>query len=158
LSSLRRRCTGEKRGQSKQALGRSRGGFSTKIHLIVDGLGNPLDFQLTGGERHDVSQAPALLLAASAERNLSYVIADRGYDAQEFLQLIDSLGAIAVIPPRKNRRSARIYDSHLYKERHLVECTINKLKYYRRIFSRFEKLASRFLGFLSLAASLIWLR
>lgn len=88
----------------------------------------------------------------------TYVIADRAYDAQEFLDLIDGLGAIAVIPPRRNRTAPRSYDVHLYKERHLVECTINKLKYYRRIFSRFDKLASRFLGFLSLAAALIWLR
>jgi transposase len=128
----------------------------------VDGLGNPLDFLLTGGERHDISQAPALLVASTAERtihaNAMYVIADRAYDAQEFLNLIDHLGAIAVIPARENRKSPRTYDTHLYKERHLVECTINKLKYYRRIFSRFDKLASRFLGFLSLAASLIWLR
>lgn len=128
----------------------------------MDGLGNPLDFLLTGGERHDVSQAPALVMAATAGRTLdshpTYVIADRAYDAQAFLHLINQLGAVAVIPTRKNRKSPRNYDSHLYKERHLVECAINKLKYYRRIFSRFEKLASRFLGFLSLAASLIWLR
>jgi transposase len=128
----------------------------------VDGLGNPLGFLLTGGERHDVSQAPTLLRQSIADHNIlghtTYVIADRAYDAQEFLDLINELGAIAVIPPRRNRTAPRTYDLHLYKERHLVECAINKLKYYRRIFSRFDKLASRFLGFLSLAAALIWLR
>jgi len=159
---LCRRCAGGKRGQVEQALGRSRGGFSTKIHLIVDGLGNPLGFLLTGGERHDVSQAPTLLRESIADRSIlghtTYVIADRAYDAQGFLDLIDELGATAVIPPRRNRTTPRTYDIHLYKERHLVECAINKLKYYRRIFSRFDKLASRFLGFLSLAAALIWLR
>ena len=60
--------------------------------------------------------------------------------------------------PVRIESEAREYDQHLYKERHLVECFINKIKYYRRIFSRFDKLASRFLGFVSLAASLIWLR
>jgi transposase len=128
----------------------------------VDGLGNPLGFLLTGGERHDVSQAPTLLRQSIADHNIlghtTYVIADRAYDAQEFLDLINELGAIAVIPPRRSRTAPRTYDIHLYKERHLVECAINKLKYYRRIFSRFDKLASRFLGFLSLAAALIWLR
>ena len=128
----------------------------------MDGLGNPLGFLLTGGERHDVSQAPTLLLEATADHSIvghtTYVIADRAYDAQEFLDLIDELGASAVIPPRKNRTAPRSYDIHLYKVRHLVECAINKLTYYRRIFSRFDKLASRFLGFLSLAAALIWLR
>ncbi|MEA3338131.1 MAG: IS5/IS1182 family transposase, partial [Chloroflexota bacterium] len=59
---------------------------------------------------------------------------------------------------RKNRTEPRYYDVHLYKERHLVECFINKIKQYRRIFSRFDKLARRYLGFLRFAATLIWLR
>ena len=141
-------------GQSQQALGRSRGGFSTKIHVNVDALGNPLRFVLTGGQRHDFSQAEALLMDFIFER----VIADRAYDADAFLDWIAGLGAEAVIPPRKNRKQQRPYDAHLYKERHLVECFINKLKQFRRLFSRFDKLATRFLGFLSLAAALIWLR
>jgi transposase len=137
-----------------QALGRSRGGFSTKIHLIVDGLGNPLDFILTAGQVNDITQAPDLLEGRQAE----YVIADKGYDADAFIALIEQIGAIPVIPARKNRTEPRFYDAHIYKERHLVECCINKLKWFRRIFSRFDKLASRFMGFLSFAATLIWLR
>lgn len=137
-----------------QALGRSRGGFSTKIHVVVDALGNPLDFVLTAGQRHDVKQAPALL----AGRRCEYVIADKGYDADWLLDLIESMGAIPVIPARQNRTEPRFYDAHLYKERHLVECFINKIKWYRRLFSRFDKLAKHFLGFLSFVASLIWLR
>jgi transposase len=137
-----------------QALGRSRGGFSTKIHLLVDSLGNPLHLLLSGGQRHDLSQAARLLNGYDSQ----YVIADKGYDSDDLLRLINTQEAIAVIPPRANRRHKRDYDKHLYKERHLVECCINKLKQYRRIFSRFEKLASRYLGFLKLAATLIWLR
>ena len=68
------------------------------------------------------------------------------------------MGAIPVIPARKNRTEPRPYDDHLYKERHLVECFINKIKWYRRIFARFDKLAKRFLGFLSFVSALIWLR
>ena len=132
-------------GQSEQALGRSRGGFSTKIQVNVDGLGNPLRFLLTGGQRHDVTQAEGL-------------IADRSYDSDDFLRVIRDKEAQAVIPPRKNRKESREYDQHLYKERHLVECFINKIKHYRRILSRFEKLDKRFLGFLSFVGALIWLR
>jgi transposase len=135
-------------------LGRSRGGFSTKIHVGVDALGNPLRFILTPGQRHDSTQAEALMNGYDYER----VLADKSYDADEILQLIAEQGAEAVIPPRANRQEQREYDKHCYKERHLVECFINKIKHYRRIFSRFEKLAKRYLGFLSFAGALIWLR
>ena len=136
-------------GQENQALGRSRGGFSTKIHACVDALGNPLRFLLTGGQRHDITQAEGLL--ADFER----VIADRSYDAEEFLILIADKEAEAVIPPRKKRKEQREYDGHLCKERHLIECFFNKIKHYRRLFSRFDKLDQRLLGFPSLAGALI---
>jgi transposase len=135
-------------------LGRSRGGFSTKIHVKVDALGNPLRFTLTGGERHDSPQAQALL----GEQVGEHVIADRAYDSDDLLAFILEQGAIPVIPPRKNRKQPREYDTWLYRERAVVECFMNKLKHYRRVFSRFEKLASRFLGFLHFAGVLIWLR
>lgn len=141
-------------GQTEQALGRSRGGFSTKIHISVDALGNPLRFTLTPGQRHDITQADALLAGYKGD----YVIADRSYDADDFLQTIQSSGAVAVIPPHPRRVVKRDYDVHLYKERHLVECFIGKIKHYRRIFSRFEKLARRYLGFLSFIGALLWLR
>ena len=141
-------------GQGEQALGRSRGGFSTKIHIVVDALGNPVDFVLTAGQVHDVTQGPTLLQG----RHCDYVIADKGYDSDAFLAVIEAIGAIPVIPARKNRTEPRYYDTHIYKERHLVECFINKIKWYRRIFSRFDKLSTRFLGFLSFVACLIWLR
>lgn len=76
----------------------------------------------------------------------------------EFLSRIAENEAEAVIPPRKNQKEQREYDHHLYKERHLVECFFNKIKHYRRLFSRFEKLDQRHLGFLSFAGALIWLR
>jgi transposase len=141
-------------GQAAQALGRSRGGFSTKIHINVDALGNPLRFRLTAGQRHDITQAKALIADYEFER----LIADRSYDAEDFLQVLAEKAAEAVIPPRSNRKQTRDYDRHLYKERHLVECFINKIKHYRHIFARFDKLDQRYLGFLSFAATLIWLR
>jgi len=86
------------------------------------------------------------------------VIADRAYDSEAFLEYIQKQKADAVIPPRSNRKGRRAYDRHLYKERHLIECFINKIKQFRRIFSRYDKLASRYLGFLYFAGALIWLR
>ena len=120
----------------------------------MDGLGNPLRFRLTAGQRHDRTQAEALIAGYESD----YVIADRSYDADDFIQVVEESGAIPVIPPRRNRRSQRAYDAHLYQERHLVECLVNKIKHYRRIFSRFEKLDESYLGFLCFVGALIWLR
>jgi transposase len=135
-------------------LGRSRGGFSTKIHVSVDGLGNPLRFELTAGQCHDITEAKGLIIDLEAE----HVIGDKGYDSADFLQFILSMGAVAVIPPRSNRQTPREYDAHLYRERHLVECFINKIKHFRHIFSRFDKLSMRYFGFLSFVGALVWLR
>ena len=121
-------------GQERQALGRSRGGFSTKIHITVDGLGNPLRLRLTAGQTHESTQAQALV------------------------DWIVEQGALAVIPPHQRANLKRDYDTWLYRERHLIECFVNKLKHFRRVFSRFDKLASRYLGFLQLVCSLVWLR
>jgi transposase len=122
--------------------------------VSTTGLGNPLRFTLTGGQRHDITQTAELFGGFECE----YVIADRSYDAADFLQLIAGHEATPVIPPRKNRTRQREYDEHLYKERYLTECFIGKIKHFRRIFSRFEKLAQRYLGFLNFGGTLIWLR
>ncbi len=86
------------------------------------------------------------------------LLADRGYDTDKILDFVTENGAEAVIPAKKNRLVQRDTDWHTYKSRHLVECFMNKIKHYRRIFSRFEKYASRYLSFLSFASALIWLR
>ena len=109
---------------------------------------------LTAGQRHDITCAEALTSGYNSE----YVIADTSYDSMAFIESITQRGAVPVIPPRANRRDSRTYDVHLYKERHLVECFINKIKQYRRISSRFDKLAVRYMGFLSFVATIIWLR
>jgi transposase len=152
---VRCRCAEKKHGgQEQQALGRSRGGFSTKIHIAVDALGNPLRLILTAGQESDVAQGAPLIKDFTAQA----VIADKGYDADELVKTITEQQAQAVIPPRNNRTEQREYDRHLYRERHLVECFINKIKHYRRVFSRFEKLSKNYLGFLSFVSALIWLR
>ena len=135
-------------------MGRSRGGFSTKIHVTVDGLGNPLRLRLTAGHRHDMVKAHDLIVGL----DFDYVIADRSYGAQAFRDAIMASGAEPVIPPRKDAREPHAYDPWRYRERHLIECFIGKLKHFRRVFSRFDKLARRYLGFLQFTSTLIWLR
>jgi len=120
----------------------------------VDGLGNPLRVCLPAGQRHDSTQAQALLEGFGFER----LIADRGYAAADFVEYLLAQGIEAVIPPHQRTKILRAYDQWLYRERHLVECFINKIKHFRRIFSRFEKLDRSYLGFLHFVCVLIWLR
>ena len=85
-------------------------------------------------------------------------MADTAYDSDAFLSELRDSGAVPIIPPRSNRKEQRAYDKHLYRERHLVECFFNKIKHYRRIFSRFDKLDRSYMGFLSFFGAVIWLR
>ena len=117
-------------------------------------MGNPLRFLLTGCQRYDLTQAEGLI----AGYQFKGAIADRSYDSEAFLQKIAEKEAEAVIPVRKNRKEQHEYDHRWYKERHLVECFFNKIKHYRRLYSRFEKLDKRHLGFLCFVGALIWLR
>ena len=148
---MRRRC---KKKHGSQDLGRSRGGFSTKIHIAADALGLPVKFILTSGERNDITEAANLIEGFEFE----CLIADKGYDSNEFVETVRQQKAEAVIPPRACRTEPREYDRDLYRERHLIECFIGKLKQYRRVFSRFEKLSKNYLAFVQFAAALIWLR
>lgn len=141
-------------GQAEQALGRSRGGFSTKIHITVDGLGYPLRLRLSAGQRHDILQAHDLIV----DLVFDFLLADRGYGASDFRDEIIATGAEPVIPPNKNAKEPHEYDAWRYRERHLIECFIGKIKHFRRVFSRFDKLARRYLGFLQFVSTLIWLR
>ena len=144
----------KKDSQDQEALGRSKGGFTTKIHALVDALGNPLKFILTPGQRNDITQAASLIDNVTN----TIVIADKGYDANSLMIAIEQQKSIAVIPPKKNRKVQRDYDKHIYKERHLIECFFGKIKHFRRIFSRFDKVAETFMGFLNFVGTLIWLR
>jgi transposase len=144
----------EKDQSARECLGRSKGGFTTKIHVVVDALGQALRFSLTPGQRHDITQAPTLLQGFENAN----IIADKGYDSNALVEQIQKQNCIPVIPPRSNRNIPREYDKHLYKERHLVECFFNKIKHFRRIFSRFDKKASSFAGFIAFASFILWLR
>src|SRR3990167_10456466 len=118
-----------------ECIGRSRGGLTSKIHCVVDGLGNPVDFILTGGEVHDSVCANDLLDGKSAD----FVLADKAYDSDKILEKIDAIGATAVIPPKSNRKTQREYDKIYYKERNLVERFFCRLKQFRGIATRYCK-------------------
>lgn len=122
--------------------------------MTVDALGNPLRLLLSAGQAHEAPHAKALPTGYKTE----FVMGDKAYDAQHIRLAISEMDAQAVIPPKSNRNTPHEYDQELYKERHLVECFIGKLKQYRRCFSRFDKLAHNYLGFLQFASTLIWLR
>lgn len=113
-----------------------------------------MEFILTPGAASDCPLGARLIEG----RNPDYVLADKGYDSDANLQAARNEGAEPVIPPKANRKKPQTCDYALYKERRHVECYIGKLKYFRRIFSRFDKYASHFLDFIHYAATLYWLR
>ena len=128
--------------------------MTTKIHACVEGLGQLARFTLTGGQVHDVTQAQTLIEKIQP----AAVLADKAYDADALLAYIDSKDAKAVIPPKTNRKNQRTFDKHQYRNRNVIERFFAKLKQFRRIATRYDKLASRFGSFVALAASVIWLQ
>jgi len=101
-----------------------------------------------------VTQALSLLEGQTAQQALL----DKAYDANSVIEFLEAQGITPVIPPRSNRTVQRDYDREIYKERHLIECLIGKLKHFRRLFSRFDKTAVNFMNFIRFASALIWLR
>jgi transposase len=116
-------------------------------------LGNPLRVILTAGQMADIEQASALIQDQPAE----FIVADKGYDSDAFVQTITAQGSQAVIPPRSNRLTARAFDRHIYKSRGLIERFFNRIKQFRRIATRYDTLASSFLSFVHLACAIVWL-
>src|ERR671938_25592 len=139
------------RGGGEEALGRSRGGLTTKVHAVVDGLGRPLCFLLTPGQAADCRQARAPLEGLAFER----LIGDRGYDADELRDWAGELGAEAVIPSKRNRKAPIPHDRVAYRERHRVENLFCRIKDYGRIALRKCKTSRSYAGFVSLAFALV---
>ena len=121
--------------------------------MIVDALGNPLRLILTGGQVHDITQADALLGLIEP----GALLADKGYDADHFADSLIARAIKVVIPPKSNRKVKRDCDFALYCERNLVERFFNKLKHFRAIATRYDKLARNFLGGVQLACVMILL-
>ena len=112
-----------------------------------------MGFILTGGQEADINQGEPLIEGHQFEA----VIADKGYDGDDFVAVIEKVGAAAVIPPKRNRNFKRAYDKHIYKERNLAERFINRIKQNRRVATRYEKTARNFLGFVHVAAIMVLL-
>ena len=128
--------------------------MSTKIHTLVDALGNPIGFFLTPGQAHDLQGADALLPHMQAD----VLLADKAFDADErVIKPLLAAGITPVIPPKSSRKIQRFFDKELYKARHLVENFYCKLKQYRAIATRYDKTARNFLAGIHLAAAVIWL-
>jgi len=136
-----------------QAIGRSRGGLTTKIHALVDALGNPVELMLTPGQDHDLTCAEPLIENADPEA----LIGDKAYDADPFVETLTQRGITPVIPPKANRNIKRECDFALYCERNLIERFFNRLKHFRAIATRYDKLARNFLAGVQLAAVTILL-
>ena len=141
----------EKNGE--QAIGRSRGGLTTKIHGLVDALGNPVDVMLTAGQAHDLTCAEPLLEGVEP----GALLGDKAFDADPFIGTLIRRDITPVIPPKANRKAPRACDFALYCERNLVERFFNKLKHFRAIATRYDKLARNFLAGIQLACAMILL-
>ena len=133
----------------------SRGGRTTKNHAIVDGLGNPVEFLLSRGNEHDSTHAIELLSKVNISE--SNILADKAYGSKAIREYITEQNTVYTIPPRSCNSEQWFCDWWIYKERHLVECFFQKLKWFRRVATRYDKLDSSFLGFVYLASIAILL-
>ena len=143
-------------GQDGQALGRSRGGFTTKLHLRCDARGLPLALVLTPGEAHETRAFADL--AEDLAAGTRCVLGDMGYDAGWVRQELLLRGALPVIPPNPVRKEPAPLDRELYRLRNRVERLVSRLKQFRAVATRYDKTAESFLAFVHLAASRLWLR
>ena len=150
-----RACQRRKRGEQKQAIGISRGGRSSKIHAIVDSKGRPLNFTVTGGQVHD-SQVVGDVL--DTPRPPLAVTADKAYDSEKVRQQIKDEGALPVIPSRSNATRKAYCPKRFYRQRHKIENYFCRIKDWRRIATRYDKLARNFLAAAVLVGALYWIK
>jgi transposase len=141
-----------KRG-SRQAIGRSRGGRNTKVHAIADARGRLIAILLSGGEGHDCPPAPRLIRRTKAARKL---LGDEAYGSAELRNWLKGRGTRAVIPNRSNRKQPFGFDRKSYKQRHRIENAFCRLKDFRRIATRYDRLARNFLASICLVAAIVW--
>ena len=148
--------SGRKRGTHRRALGRSRGGFTSKLHCLADALGRPLAFHLTVGEAADCKAYDALI--GLPERAPDALLADKGYDADAIRADLAERNIEAVIPGRSNRRVKIEHNRALYKQRNRIERMFGQIKINRAIATRYDQLANSFLGMVHLATARYWIK
>ena len=132
-----------------QSIGKSRGGWTTKIHLIAEDARTAIAFSLSPGNAHDAPEGRSLLSRLGPAAWPIHLLMDRAYEGDNTRQLALDLGFIPVVPPKQNRITAWDYDRAMDRRRNEIERLFRRLKGFRRIFSRFEKLDLMFLGFIS---------
>jgi transposase len=158
-------AAGAKGGQAGEALGRSRGGFSTKLHVRADRRGAPLALLVTAGQRHEQTAFTCLMQQGTIKRGgrgrprcrPQRLVADKGYSSRRIRRWLRHHGIRHTIPHKRNERRGGPFDRDLYRERNQVERLINRLKQFRRVAARYEKRAANYLAMVTLAAILIWL-
>ncbi len=148
--------SGRKRGIHQRGLGRSRGGFTSKVHCISDARGRPIAFHLTPGEAADCKAYDELI--DLPERKPKALLADKAYDSDAIRADLKQRRIKAVIPPKSNRTKAIRYNKSLYRERNWIERVFGHLKINRAIATRYDQLAETFLGMFSLASARYWLK
>lgn len=141
----------------KQAIGKTRGGWNTKLHVVSANDRVITAVSLSGGECHDAPEGRKLLMGKGAVASSIPLLMDRAYEGDETRRLAESLGYLPVVPPKKNRREPWEYDKILYKRRNVVERLFRRIKEFRRVFTRYDKLDVIFLGFVYFAFTVIWL-
>jgi transposase len=161
----RRDGAGGSEAQAREALGRSQGGFSTKLHLRADGNGRPITAVLTGGERHEQIALEALLDGGAIRRpgrgrprlRPRRAAGDKGYSSPTARGRLRRRHIRAVIPSKSNQRRQPHFDRAAYRRRNLIERLINRLKQFRRIATRYEKRALNYLAMVHIGMLLLWL-
>jgi transposase len=146
-------CPRRKGGAKVQAIGRPRGGPGTKIHALTDACGRPAAFSLTPANDADITAAPGLLDQTPPPARL---IADKGYDAGHLRDRLAATGTQAVIPSRRSRKTPIPHDETACRRRNRIERTFGRLKDWRRIATRYDKLARNFAAAVAIAAIVIW--
>ena len=145
--------SGRKRGEQKQAVGRSRGGRNTKIHALADAKGRLIAILLTGGEAHDYPIAERLIQEVTPSEHL---LGDTAYDGNSLRKKLGERGTKPVIPNHPARKQLFSFNKRLYKLRWRIESAFNRLKDFRRIATRYDKLACNYLASVCLVAALVW--
>ena len=151
---VHKHAQGSSDSAENQAIGKSRGGANTKIHALVDTRGRAVRLILTAGHRHDIVAAPELVSDCTGMT----ILADKAYDSDEFRSLLQEQELKGCIPPKGNRTDPASYHKGQYRRRHQVENFFQRIKEKRAISTRYEKLASRYLDLVTLAAICDWLR
>ena len=147
-------ASGSRRGEYR-AIGKSSGGPTTKIHMASDAHGNPLCIEITGGQVHDSQVAPQLIDQVSGE----VLIADKGYDSESIREKARSKNMIPIIPKRSNNKNPdKDFDLQLYRNRHVIENLFAKIKHYKAIAMRADKLARNFKASITYVCTFLWLK